>query len=286
MIMGAGSSLCGWAVKGECMPEKSEWIPVGALGEAFAPGANLLPHTQRLTGTSMTLHLEDGSTSSLQFLDEAQLTWRGSPHGLGAPVPYRATEIRPGIVCLSVVHPDKAGSAIVVVLELSRGACTVVLGSLPSRAEANESLLSRIGHGRALTSVSAIFLSGAIDAPFTAQTARHGETGDLLGKRIEYTYSPTERYEHIYLNERLYTWHCLSGSEKGLADTDRCDYRKIADDLYLFVWREKIVPTLGVVLVDLAQLRTTGQILGYQGFDFGAVTCFPVGARARVLRDS
>ncbi len=44
--------------------------------------------------------------------------------------------------------------------------------------------------------------------------------------------------------------------------------------LYLFIWREKIVPTLGVVLVDLERLKTTGQILGYRGFDFGAVSCF------------
>lgn len=101
------------------------------------------------------------------------------------------------------------------------------------------------------------------------------------GKRIEYTYSPTERYERIYLNEQLYTWHCLDGSEKGLADTDRCDYRKIAEDLYLFVWREKIVPTLGIVLLDLAQLKTTGQILGYQGFDFAAVTSFSASGRVR-----
>jgi hypothetical protein len=85
------------------------------------------------------------------------------------------------------------------------------------------------------------------------------------------------------LNDAFYTWHCLAGSEQGLADTDRCHYRKIAPDLYLFVWREKIVPTLGIVVVDLAQSKTTGQILGYRGFDFGAVTSFPVGARARIV---
>jgi hypothetical protein len=266
------------------MPERSDWIPVGALGEAFAQNANLLPHTARLTGTSMTLYLEDGSTSALEFLKEGQLNWRGSLHGFSAAAQYRATEIRPGILCVCVVHPDKPGTVVVAVLEMSRGICTVVLGSLPSRSEANEPLLDRMARGRDLTGVSATFLSGAIDGRLSAQTARHGRTDDLVGRRVEYTYSPTERYEHIYLNERLYTWHCLEGSEKGLADTDSCDYRKIGDDLYLFVWREKIVPTLGVVLVDLAQLKTTGHILGYQGFDFGAVTCFPVGARARVLR--
>lgn len=268
------------------MSEASEWIPVGALGEAFAPDANVLAHTERLVGTAMTLHLDDGSTSELQFLNDAKLSWRGSKHGFSTAVSYRATELRAGMVLLSVVHPDKPASAVGAVLDIPRGICTVVFGTLPSKREASEPLLARIARRLELTTVQAKFLSGSIDAPVTATTPRHVKTGDLIGKRIEYTYSPTERYEHIYLNERLYTWHCLSGSERGLADTDSCDYRKIADDLYLFVWREKIVPTLGVVLVDLAQLKTTGQILGYQGFDFGAVTCFPVGARARVIRNS
>ena len=38
---------------------------------------------------------------------------------------------------------------------------------------------------------------------------------------------------------------CLDGVEKGLADVDRCHYVQVAEDLYLFVWREKIIPTLG-----------------------------------------
>jgi hypothetical protein len=263
--------------------ETSAWISVGALGEAFAPDANLLARTEQLSGRTITLNLEDGSTSRLQFLSASELHWQGDQHTFSIPVAYRATEIRPGIVLLSVTRPDKPTSAIAVVLDLPRGICTTLMGHLPSKVDAMEPLLTRIAHGSELTSVRAILLAGAIDAPWGAATARHSKTRDLIGKRIEYTYSPTEKYEHIYLNEELYTWHCLSGSEKGLADTDRCEYRRIADDLYLFVWREKIVPTLGIVLVDLAQLKTTGQILGYQGFDFAAVTSFPVGARARVI---
>ena len=93
-------------------------------------------------------------------------------------------------------------------------------------------------------------------------------TDALVGKRVQYVYSQTEAYEHIYLNENLYTWQCLRGSEAGLADTDRCHYRRIADELYLFVWREKVVPTLGVVLgrlggqaLERQDLRLRGQRL-------------------------
>ncbi len=70
---------------------------------------------------------------------------------------------------------------------------------------------------------------------------------------------------------------------KGLADVDRCHYVQVAEDLYLFVWREKIIPTLGVILIDLQQMRTDGKIMGYQGSDFGALSNFPVGASAKIL---
>ena len=71
--------------------------------------------------------------------------------------------------------------------------------------------------------------------------------------------------------------------EKGLADVDRCHYVKVAEQLYLFVWREKIIPTLGVVMIDLQGMRTDGKILGYQGSDFSALSNFAVGAHAQVL---
>jgi MoaF C-terminal domain len=81
----------------------------------------------------------------------------------------------------------------------------------------------------------------------------------------------------------FYTWHCIKGSEAGLGDTDRCHYIKIAQDLYLFVWREKIGPTLGVILIDMNRLKTDGKIFGYNGFDFSSHTNFPVGALTEVI---
>jgi hypothetical protein len=52
---------------------------------------------------------------------------------------------------------------------------------------------------------------------------------------------------------------------------------------YLFVWRDKIIPALGVELIDLRNLRTTGKIFGYQGDDFGRLSNFPVCASARIV---
>ncbi|WP_311196791.1 MoaF C-terminal domain-containing protein, partial [Pseudomonas protegens] len=92
-----------------------------------------------------------------------------------------------------------------------------------------------------------------------------------------YIYSASEAYEHTYLNANFYSWQCLRGLEHGLADTDRCHYSKIAEQLYLFDWREKIVPTLGLVLIDLKSGRSDGKIFCYQGADFSSAANFPVG---------
>src|SRR5215469_989149 len=254
------------------------WISVGELGEAFGadPDSNTLPPSPRLAGRRLTLRFEDGSVLDRHFQSEAELV-----DGAGRVESYRATEIRPGILFVDLIAADRPVSTLSFVLDLERGICTALEATLPTEAEAKVPLVERIGQGAELTSVKAKFLSGAIDAAFGPGVLRHTSTRELIGRRIEYTYGRSERYEHVYLNEQFYTWHCLSGSEQGLADTDRCHYLKVADRLYLFVWREKVVPTLGAVVVDLEQMKTTGKILGYRGLDFGAVVNFPVGARAR-----
>jgi hypothetical protein len=192
-------------------------------------------------------------------------------------------KVRDGIYFVDFVWTQVPATTVSLVLDLAEGAATVLIGTLPDATEAGRPLLERISAQDELTGVSALFLSAAIDSPFTPSTPRHLPTADMVGHRIEYTYGANERYEHIYLNPSFYTWHCLAGSEKGLADTDRCHYLKVADTLYLFVWREKIIPTLGVVLVDLAAMRTAGKILGYSADIGSALANFPVGAHARVL---
>jgi hypothetical protein len=79
--------------------------------------------------------------------------------------------------------------------------------------------------------------------------------------------------------EDFYAWHCIRGVEAGLADVDRCETYRIANGLYLFMWREKIIPTFGLVLIDFEQGRTDGKIMGHRDGGFAEIANFPVGAR-------
>ena len=115
---------------------------------------------------------------------------------------------------------------------------------------------SRVEQGLPLTAVNAEFRFGTLD---NAAAALPHFTDELIGMRNMYTYSPTERYEHIYLNDNSLA---VSGRRRERAGgRHRCHYVKVAEQLYLFVWREKIVPTLGGVIIDLQAMRTDGKIL-------------------------
>jgi hypothetical protein len=256
------------------------WIPVGALAAAFAGDTHRLPPSAALAGRTLRLSFEDGSHATYRFLDAATLSVSDGDAGrVPRDLGYDAVEPRPGIFLVDHIDPDARAGTRSLVLDFHRGACTLVVGRLPTHADARIPLLARVSAGRPLTGVEARCTAGAIGVDWSAATARHPPTARLVGRRIRYRYSPTESYEHVYLNERFYTWHCLEGAERGLADTDQCWYREIGDALYLFCWQEKIVPTLGLVLVDLRERRTCGKILGYAQNGADALANFPVGAR-------
>ena len=271
------------------MSDISPWISVGALGEAFAPESNVLSCVNDLEGKTIIFNFENGWSIAHQFLANGQLKW----HGIDGEVVgeqgdelYSATSLRPGIYFVDFVKAAERATTVSMIIDLNKKIFTALLGQLPERAQAMEPFLTKIAGNKSLSSVSAHFMRGALDQPFTSATERHALTLELIGKRVHYTYSATEKYEHTYLNANFYAWQCLQGSELGLADTDLCHYYKIDEQLYWFIWQEKIVPTLGVVMLDLQQLKTTGKIFGYSSHDFGPTSNFPVGAYARVVSDA
>lgn len=269
------------------MDSVPQFIPVGELAAGYNKAdSNALPRSTDLAGRNLTLYCDNGSVIEYRFVDADTLVWTvtsGDKAGEQAEESYTASKPRPDIYLIDFVKSRERAMTVSVVLDFSQNIFTAVLGELPTREEAEKPFLERIAAGQELTGVSATFLHGSINSPSSATTPRHEQTTELVGKRIEYTYAPDEKYEHVYMNPNFYTWHCLRGPEKGLTDAERCAYYKIADRLYLFVWREKIIPTLGLILVDLQALQTSGKIAGYHGNDFGRLINFRVGAKARII---
>lgn len=265
------------------MSDAVNWISVGELAEGFSPKSNILPPSFDLAGQEIVLDYEDGTRRRWHFEqvgDSQQLSLDGA-----AAEAVRVTSLREGLYFIDYLPADKPRGSTTLLLDRVTGNALEIGGLLPLSEETEQSLLSRIKDARPLTSVRAEFAAARLTG---ATTAEYGfpRTTELVGKRIRYRYSETELYEHIYLNPSLYTWQCLSGLEAGLADTDLCHFFKLRDDLYLFVWQEKIVPTLGVVTIDLQRNKTDGKIFGYAENDFAALTNFPIGAFATFANDT
>ncbi|TGN98229.1 molybdenum cofactor biosynthesis F family protein [Burkholderia sp. USMB20] len=260
------------------------FIQVGALADGFAPDANILTPVNALVGRSLALGDATGAWRVYTF-EAGALQWRDVATGTGGHAPCRVTGLRDDLYFVDYIDPVARATSVSLVIDVGRGVWTSVIGTLPTEADTHVDAFTRVSRGLPLTGVDAAFRHGTLGG-HAQPGPLHGPTRELIGKRTMYRYSPTECYEHIYLNENFYAWQCLQGVEGGLADVDRCHYFRIADELYLFVWREKVVPTLGVVLIDLAQRKTDGKIFGYQGGDFGTLSNFPVGAHAQVLNET
>ncbi len=200
-------------------------------------------------------------------------------------VEYSVVSPRDNIYMLDYIESHEQAISVTIVFDTARMIATIMRAQLPTKEEADVSQLIRAEKNMPMTSVRAEYIHAAVGQPFTDQTETHEFTHELVGKHVRFRYSSNDTYEHIYLNDKFYTWHCVSGIEKGLCDTDRCYYIKLADNLYWFTWLEKVVPTIGTVIEDLSSdvMRSFGKLAGYEAYDHGKVTNFQVGSYATEL---
>jgi hypothetical protein len=264
-----------------------EYISVGELSVGF--NENIVESTGALVGKEVKLYYESGRETVVTFITREALKWETKYQGseeqfIGA---YRAIMPRKEIYFIDFIAFYGDSKSLSIVLDMQERIATIITGIMPTAEEVMIPLIVRAEKGMPLTSVKALFEHAAVNGSFQADTRRHEKTTDLVGSRFQWVYSSRDVYEHVYLNESTYTWHCIHGNEKGLADTDRCFYYKLGEKFYLFVWIEKIIPTMGVVLEDLGVMRSYGKIFGHEGYDVnGRITNFAVGSYGRLLNET
>lgn len=188
------------------MTSEAVFIQVGALADGFAPHGNLLATASLPAGENFTFYVAGSEPQQLVIEDEQTLSWNGKR------APWRATALRPDILFIDFLDPERDNASISAVCNLTQRNATLVYGQLPDEAAARLDAFSRVEQGLPLTAVEARFVFARLDAQ---PGPLPGFTDALIGMRNQYTYSPTERYEHIYLNDNFYAWQCLDGVEKG-----------------------------------------------------------------------
>jgi hypothetical protein len=261
-----------------------EYISVGELSVGFSE--NIIEPTDALVGKQISLYYESGKKADITFIDREALKWEtsGTSQKEVFVCPYMAIMPRKEVYFVDFIVSYGDSRSVSIILDMDQKIATIVTGIMPSSEDVMIPLIVRAKKGMPLTSVQAVFEHASVDKPFKKTTPRHKKTADLVGERFQWVYSSKDAYEHIYLNENTYTWHCISGNEKGLADTDHCFFYKLGEQFYLFVWIEKIVPTVGVVLEDLKVMRSYGKLFGHEGYDMGGrITNFAVGSYGKLL---
>jgi hypothetical protein len=249
-----------------------------------------LPQARSLSGTSLAVHFADGADGfaiEYRFVDDRVLHWqvvKGPDDGAAGYSAYMATNPRNGYYYVEYIAGSNQAKMVAVVLDTKRQIATGAFGQFPREGDDRLSLYQRASKKMPLTAARVRILNARIGAPMDRHTPRHDvDSKDLVGKRRLYRYSVNDAYEHIYHDNNNFTWHCVSGNEKGLADTDFAQVVKFEDNFYMIVWVEKVMHVVSAITLDFDAMHSSGAMASFAGWDYGEVVNVPAGAIIREL---
>lgn len=229
---------------------KDDWTSLTEMADGFdeyRPPLSSALAGRRIELDCVLVGVEDSAHTFTHEFGDGELSWSVTADGdtQSGRAECELFEMQPGLFFLHYrrIEPDHP-VAVTLALDLTTGQATGAIGEL--------------GLGPAPHLARQTWFQGQVVGSDATAAEAHRPTDELIGRRVRYAYSSDDVYDHIYLNGQLFTWFCASGAEAGLGDTDRCVHWKLREETYLFSWLEKNVGVEGMVLIDLAALRTVG----------------------------
>ena len=231
---------------GSVLPEGAEkgWKNYDDL----APGmeTNRLPNTTDWEGRNLTVRLENGQILAVSF-KAGTAEW--SLGGETGEDPYEEVLITQDCYYIDIFFASKGNESLSLLFNPKTGYIITVRTTIRDHLPLGD---TRVGQEFLTGEVDGVLLSG--EPP--------GLTRDLIGYRAINVYSDNHTYEHFYINSKRYAWQCLGGVQKGQGDMDYATYYKLQDNIYLFCFREKIIPVASVFVFDFKNGTNTGKFLG------------------------
>ncbi|XEU97354.1 hypothetical protein FSHL1_002640 [Fusarium sambucinum] len=173
------------------------WLPVF--------GEHLMPASAKLQGRTITHKFDNGMKISHEFSADS-LTWmilEGQDNGKSGTADYGAFEVRPDVFFIDFLKPGY-NEVVTMIADLTTGQAITGVSGFKDQDTQRRTYTAFMN--------ATAFQDQPLQAfPFTE---------DLIGKHILYRYSSEDAYEHIYLNKGTFVWHCLDGTERGLADAE------------------------------------------------------------------
>jgi len=225
--------------------------------------ANRLPQTAALVNKTMKITLDTGGSFDLEFNDLNTCRWQsGDDRGTDW---CEVVEVAPEtyFIDMTFTHQPRESQTFVV-----NRSTRQVLGVRTIMREGDVGNEPRAVHQ---------FSPGVLGDPTVKPAGqRPGPTRDLIGLRGIYRYSPTQCFEHIYLNSERYVWQCIIGPLRGEGDVDLATVYTFDDNQYIFAFREFGLPVSTVFFYNWDQMRSTGKFFAID--ENGAIANTPAGA--------
>ncbi|WP_427016079.1 MoaF C-terminal domain-containing protein [Pseudarthrobacter sp. P1] len=250
---------------GANLQDTSTWLPLDGLAPGF--DANKAAPVQDLDGQSFRV-AGDGGPLEVSFSGDS-VQW--SMAGRSGTDPCEVFAVAEDLYYAQWHSGADGAFALSLFLDLASGRALSITAFLGEAAQGE-------------TAVRHVFHPGTIDG-MAARGPALGETAALLGRRVEWVYSPIHAYEHIYLSPQWYTWQCLAGPERGLADTDTNTTYQLRPGIYVFTWREKVIPCGSITVADhrdITAIRSHGYLFGWNEAGTDPVH-FTFGAHGRLV---
>ncbi|RJO70801.1 molybdenum cofactor biosynthesis protein MoaF [Nocardia panacis] len=249
------------------LSDTSTWLPLDGLQRGF--DANKAQLSSALAGRTVTVVDERGTRITHRFAAN-NVQWDYVPaagESQNGTDEYEAFDVADGLIYAQFHHTDEPATAVSLMLDLSNGHALSIVTTIADPKPGH----TRVRQEFVPSRIEGIEPTGPAPAPTTV----------LIGRRALWVYSEDHAYEHIYLSQHWYTWQCLAGPERGLADTDENTVYELRPGIYVFTWREKVIPCAAVTVADhrdQRNLRSHGALFGLDEtgktpthFTFGAV---------------
>ncbi|GLZ39335.1 molybdenum cofactor biosynthesis F family protein [Actinokineospora sp. NBRC 105648] len=244
------------------LSDTSTWLPLDGLAPGF--DANKAPTVGDLHGSTLVLERPDGSTLTASFTG-TRVEWDG---GVDQCETFLVDD---GLYYVQLHAQANHQQAVSLFLDTRFGRALEVRTTIGDGRP-------RVTQTFTPATIQGVDVRGETPAPSTA----------LIGRRAMWIYSEAHAYEHVYLSRHWYTWQCLAGPEKGLADTDENTVYELRPGIYVFTWREKVIPCASVTVADhrdARRLRSHGVLFGLD--ETGQTpTHFTFGAHGRMLSNT
>jgi hypothetical protein len=241
--------------------DTSSWLPLDGLAPGF--DANKAPVVGDLDGRVFVLHDDAGGPDHSARFIGSRIDWDG------ATDPCETFLVDDDLYYVQFHPTANPRQAVSLVLDVRDGRALIITTRIGDRGT------PRVTQEFRPATIDGAAVRGQAIAPSTA----------LIGRRAMWVYSPEHAYEHVYLSPHWYTWQCLAGPERGLADTDENSTYRIRPGIYVFAWREKVIPCASVTIADhrdARRLRSHGVLFGLDASG-ELPTHFTFGAHGRLL---